>query len=158
EEGKFYVWTPREIEAALGPDAALFMHRYGVTPEGNFEHGASILHEAHRLEETARALGIAPAEAVTRLERAPATLLEVRSRRPRPHRDDKVLTAWNGLMISAFARGARTLGDPVDARRAERAAEFMWSHLWDDRRSALHRRWREGEAAGQGQLDDYAYF
>ena len=159
EEGRFYVWTPREIEAVLpAPDAAWFQYRYGVTPEGNFEHGTSILHEAHSIEETARHFG-AERDAVARqLERACASLLEVRARRVRPHRDDKVLTAWNGLMISAFARGARVLGDPDLAQRAARAAEFVWARLHDDRTGALERRWRDGEAAGAGQLDDYAYY
>ena len=157
EEGKFYVWTPAQLEAVLGAEAALFAHRYGVTPGGNFEHGATVLHEAHTLDETARAFGLEPAQAAARLERAREQLLEARAGRARPHRDDKVLTAWNGLMISAFARGARVLGDPADAARAARAAEFVWDHLWSERGRALQRRWRDGEAAGAGQLDDYAY-
>jgi hypothetical protein len=159
EEGRFYVWTPREIEAALPkPEAAWFEHRYGVAPEGNFEGGTSILHEAHSIEETARRFGADPHAVAAGLERARVTLLEARSRRVRPHRDDKVLTAWNGLMISAFARGARVLGDPALAGRAERAAEFVWERLHDPRTGALERRWRDGEAAGAGQLDDYAYY
>src|SRR5206468_2203305 len=102
EEGKFYVWTPAEIESALGAEAsALFAYRYGVTPGGNFEHGTTILHEAQSLEECAKRFRIAPGEAERRLDAARAKLLEVRSRRVRPHRDDKVLAAWNGLMISA---------------------------------------------------------
>ena len=159
EEGRFYVWTPGEIEAALPqPDAAWFEYRYGVTAGGNFEHGTTILHEAHTLEETARHAGAEPNGVADRLERARTTLLEVRSKRVRPHRDDKVLTAWNGLMISAFARGARVLGDPDLAARAGRAAQFVWDKLHDPRSGALTRRWRDGEAAGAGQLDDYAYF
>jgi uncharacterized protein YyaL (SSP411 family) len=75
----------------------------------------------------------------------------------RPHRDDKVLAAWNGLMISAFARGARVLADPALGARAERAAEFLWERLRDPASGELHRRWREGEAKGAGQLEDYAY-
>ncbi|HEY2956040.1 MAG TPA: thioredoxin domain-containing protein [Candidatus Eisenbacteria bacterium] len=157
EEGRFYVWTPAEIEAALGADAALFSYRYGVTPEGNFEHGTTILSEAHALDDCARRFGLAPAEAGRRLDAARAKLLEVRSRRVRPHRDDKVLAAWNGLMISAFARGARVLGDPALAARAARAAEFVWDRLRDPATGELRRRWREGEARGAGQLDDYAY-
>jgi hypothetical protein len=158
-EGRFYVWTPREIEAALPqPDAAWFEYRYGVSTGGNFEHGTTILHEAHTIEETARHAGAEPAMVAERLERARAILLDVRSKRVRPHRDDKVLTAWNGLMISALARGARVLGDPDLAVRAERAADFVWSKLHDERTGTLVRRWRDGEAAGAGQLDDYAYY
>ena len=159
EEGKFYVWRPAEIEAVLGrEDAALFEHRYGVTSAGNFEHGTTILSEAHSLAETAKHAGIAEADARQRLDAARAKLLDARSKRVRPHRDDKVLTAWNGLMISAFARGARVLREPALAERASRAAEFLWTHLHDERSGALKRRWRAGEAAGEGQLDDYAYF
>jgi len=158
EEGRFYVWTPAELEGALGKeDAALVAHRYGVTDHGNFEHGATILSEVRDLEETAREFGIAPADAERLLERARARLLEVRAKRVRPHRDDKVITAWNGLMISAFARGARVVRNEALRARAERAAEFVWARLWDESSGTLRRRWREGEAAGEGQLDDYAY-
>jgi len=157
EEGRFYVWTPAELESALGrEDAALFGFRYGVTAAGNFEHGASILHQAHDLAATARHFSMAPGEASRRLERARPVLLERRAQRVRPHRDDKVIAAWNGLMISAFARGARVLGDPALEQRARRAADFVWARLWDARARTLARRWRDGEAAGQGQLDDYA--
>src|SRR5205085_493507 len=94
EEGRFYVWTPAQLADVLGAeDAALFAFRYGVTPEGNFEHHTSILEEAHSLEESARHAGITEADAEARLERARAALLEARSRRVRPHRDDKVITA-----------------------------------------------------------------
>jgi len=159
EEGRFYVWTPGELEAALPkPDAAWFEYRYGVTAAGNFEHGTSILHEAHTIDETARHVGADAGAVADRLDHARATLLEVRGKRVRPHRDDKVLTAWNGLMISAFARGARVLGDPDLASRAERAAQFVWGRLHDAPTGALARRWRDGEAAGAGQLDDYAYY
>ena len=159
EEGRFYVWTPAEIEAALpGPEAAWFEYRYGVSATGNFEHGTSILHEAHTLEETAHHFGAVPGVVAERLSRARATLLAVRAKRVRPHRDDKVIVAWNGLMISAFARGARVLGDPDLAARAGRAADFVWTRLHDERTGALGRRWRDGEAAGAGQLDDYAYY
>jgi uncharacterized protein YyaL (SSP411 family) len=157
EEGKFYVWTPSELEAVLGADdAALFARRYGVTPQGNFEHGASILHEARNLAEVARERGIDEDNLSARLEAAKAKLLDARSRRVRPHLDDKVLAAWNGLMISAFARGARVLGDPSLADRAARAAEFVWAQLWNEPERQLLRRWRAGESAMAGQLDDYA--
>jgi uncharacterized protein YyaL (SSP411 family) len=158
-EGRFYVWTLAQLESALGAgDAALVVRRYGVTPHGNFEGGASILSEVETLDETARALGIAPAEAGQRLAEARAKLLAARSKRVRPHRDDKVLAAWNGLMISALARGARVLGDPRLAERGARAADFVWERMRDPKTGELRRRWRDGEAAGAGQLDDYAYY
>ncbi|MEK7329715.1 MAG: thioredoxin domain-containing protein, partial [Candidatus Eisenbacteria bacterium] len=159
EEGKFYVWTPAEVEAIAGrEDAAPFMFRYGVTPQGNFEHGTSILHEAHTLDETAANFKLPAAEARQKIERVRGRLWAARGRRVRPHRDDKVLTAWNGLMISAFARGARVLGDDALRDRAARAAEFIWTRLHDPRTGGLSRRWRDGEAKVSGQLDDYAYY
>ncbi|MGH7730079.1 MAG: thioredoxin domain-containing protein, partial [Candidatus Eiseniibacteriota bacterium] len=158
EEGRFYVWTKSEIEAVAGPDALAFVSRYGVTSAGNFEGGGNILQRVRTVAETAADLGIGEAEAGERIERAGKRLLEVRGRRVRPHRDDKVLTAWNGLMISAFARGARVLEDDALEARAERAARFVWERLHDRGSGALTRRWREGEAKVQGQLDDYAYY
>jgi uncharacterized protein len=158
EEGRFYVWTPEQISAALEPDdAKVFCHVFGVTPQGNFEHGTTILSRVRTVEETARKFDLAPAEVEAKLAHARGHLLEVRSRRVRPHRDDKVLAAWNGLMISAMARGARVLDDETLAVKAATAAEFAWKTLRDPTTGALKRRWRDGEAAAAGQLDDYAY-
>ena len=158
EEGRFYAWTRAQVLGALGEESGtLFAHHYGVTERGNFEHGATVLHEAHTLAETAAAFGRSEGAVEAALAEARAKLLAVRSRRVRPHRDDKIITAWNGLMIAALARGARVLDDPDLARRAARAAEFVWTRL----RSAdggLLRRYRDGEAAIPGQLDDHAYF
>ncbi len=157
EEGRFYVWTRDEIVTVLGPEEApLVIDHYGVTPAGNFEHGTNILHTRGPVAATAARHGIAEDEAAERLAHARAQLLQVRSRRVRPHRDDKVLACWNGLMIAAFARGARVLGDAGLAGRAARAAEFVWSRLFDPATGTLRRRWRDGEAAGAGQLDDHA--
>jgi hypothetical protein len=158
EEGRFYVWTPGELESVLGKrDAALVAFRYGVSERGNFEHGTTILSEVKTLAETATHAGVSAAEATRRLDAARAALLAARNKRVRPHRDDKVLAGWNGLMISALARGARVLGDPALAEQAARAAEFLWTRLRDPGTGALARRWRDGETAGAGQLDDHAY-
>ncbi len=159
EEGRFYVWTPAGTAAALGAeDSRVFDFVHGVTPRGNFEHGASVLHLAHTTAEAAQHFGLAQAEVGRRLSGARARLLEARARRVRPDRDGKVLTAWNGLMISAFARGARVLEDPGLAACATRAAEFVWTALRDGRDGALLRRWCAGEAAGAGQLADHAAY
>jgi len=156
EEGRFYVWTPAGLEQVLGKDdAALIADRYGVVAGGNFEHGASILHRVRSIEDVAQRHHLAAAECEARLARAGATLLEARGKRVRPHRDDKVITAWNGLMIAGYAHGARVLGDPALAARAARAAEFVWAELRDHRTGELKRAWRGG-ASGAGQLDDYA--
>ncbi len=157
EEGRFYVWTPAELAAALGDDdAARFAHAYGVTPQGNFEHGRSILHRVHDDAGVAKRFGGTPDEAARRLADARATLLAIRATRVRPHLDDKVIASWNGLMIAAFAHGARTLGDPALATAAARAADFVWGTLWDPAARTMRRRWRAGEVAGPGQLDDHA--
>jgi uncharacterized protein YyaL (SSP411 family) len=157
EEGRFYVWTPAELEAVLGADdAALIARRYGVTPQGNFEHGASVLYEARPLADLARERHLDEAALSGRLDAATAALLAARAKRPRPHLDDKVLASWNGLMISACARGARVLGDATLAERGARAGEFVWERLWRADTRELRRRWRAGDAAMSGQLDDYA--
>ena len=149
EEGRFYAWTPAQLTDVLGADdAAFFAAHRGVTAHGNFEHGTSVLHETRVTADHAEG---------ARLDALRVTLLAARATRIRPHLDDKVITAWNALWIAALANGARTLQEPALAERAERAATFVWTHL----RAAdgtLLRRWRDGEAAGAGQLDDHAYF
>ena len=145
EEGVFYVWTHEEIVRLLGEaDAERFTRVYGVTAEGQFERNTNTLHVEEALEE---ADGLAPLR---------ATLLEARSRRPRPHRDDKILTSWNGLMIAALAYGAATLNDPRYLEAAERAAGFILESLQHD--DQLLRRFRDGEARFPGTLEDYAFF
>ena len=155
-EGAFYIWRKQEIEEALGPRVAeMFCYRYGVEAGGNVEEdphgefrGANILYQAHAVEDAA---------ARVELQQASAKLLEIRSRRPRPLRDDKVLSSWNGMMISAFAKGAQILNEARYAEAARAAADFLRRHLWDDERQTLLRRHRGGESAIDGFLDDYAY-
>jgi len=147
EEGRFYAWTPAQLVEAFGPtDAALFAFHHGVTTHGNFEHGTTVLYEAHPAPD---------ADTAARLVALRERLREVRATRERPLCDDKVLVAWNGLFIAALAKGARVLGEPVLAERATRAADFVWTHL-RAAHGTLLRRWREGEAAHAAQLDDHA--
>jgi uncharacterized protein len=162
-EGAFYIWRDEEIGEALGPDADLFRLRFGIQPDGNapfdpqneFTH-KNLLYRARPVAEIASMTQQAATQIEDALQRAREIMREVRSRRPRPHLDDKVLTAWNGLMIAAFARAARMLPDSdrylVPARRA---AEFLRSHMWDSR--TLLRRYRNGDAAIPGYAEDYAY-
>jgi len=164
-EGAFYIWSAEEIRAALGEAAAaIFCYRYGVREGGNVDedphgefNGRNILFQEHTLAETAAHAGATDEETRAMLQRASETLLEIRSARPRPLRDDKVLAAWNGLMISAFAKGAQILDEPRYAQAARAAADFLRRHLWDDSRKILLRRHREGESAIDGFLDDYAF-
>jgi len=109
KEGEYYVWTPQEIDAALSPEeAALFKRFYSVTPSGNFERGTTILSIATALDAFAAQQQRPLEEVRHQLEAARAKLLAVRSQRERPHRDDKILTDWNGLLIGALAYGSRT--------------------------------------------------
>ncbi|MDP3000853.1 MAG: thioredoxin domain-containing protein, partial [Bryobacterales bacterium] len=152
-EGAFYLWRKSEIERLLGEQAAApFCDLYGVREGGNVEFdphgefaGRNILYVAG-----------SPGQAAE-LGDARRKLLEARSLRPRPHLDDKILTAWNALMISALARGAQVLGEPRLAEAARRAAGFVLSRLYDAPSGTLLRRFRDGDAAIGGFLDDYAF-
>jgi hypothetical protein len=165
-EGAFYVWDAKEIGRSLGPDAAVFNYYYGVEAAGNVSSGQDIRGELtgknilvvrHTVAETAAKFGKPEADVRARLAAARKKLFESRSRRPRPPLDDKVLTAWNGLMISALARAAQVLDEPRYLAAAESAAGFVRANLYDSKTGTLKRRYREGEAAIGGFLEDYAF-
>ena len=165
-EGAFYVWTRQELDALLGhPDAAVFSYRYGVETNGNVQNdphgefpGKNILFVAHSIAETAKRFAMTEAAAGEILSKAAGILMEQRSRRVRPHLDDKVLTAWNGLMISALAKGARVLHEPRYGQAAARAADFIAREAYDSASGTLLRRYRDHDVAIPGFLDDYAFF
>ena len=165
-EGAFYIWTAAELESALGkPVYDWFAYRYGVEPEGNVTNdphaeftGRNILYERYSIAETAKRFGISDEQVRQAFDEARGRLLEIRGRRVRPHRDDKILTGWNGLMISAFAFGARVLGEPRYLEAAERAATFVFDRMYDRGRNVLLRRHRDGDSAIDGFLDDYAFY
>ena len=154
-EGAFYIWTAAELQEILGPVLyGPFAKYYGVEDDGNVHHdphgeftGKNILYLREKPD---------PYQA-TQLEEAKARLLEARSHRIRPHLDDKLLTAWNGLMISAFAKAAQILEEPRYLAAAQQATEFILSRMYDARAGTLMRRYREGDAAIPGFLDDYAF-
>lgn len=158
EEGKFYVWTPAELEQVLGAQQARIYGRvYDITDQGNFE-GFSIPNLiGGMVPEQAGELGLAAPELQEILEQCRRKLFPYREKRVHPHKDDKVLTAWNGLMIAALARGAAVLGDEGYLVAAEQAVAFIRRHLFD-RDGRLLARYREGEAAFPAYLDDYAFF
>jgi uncharacterized protein len=165
-EGAFYIWPAEEIREHAGmPSTEWFHYRYGVREDGNVAHdphgeftGKNILFEDHTVEETAAHFGQDPNEVRAALDRVRRVLFEVRARRTRPHLDDKILTAWNGLMISAFALGGAALREPVYAEAARRAAEFIITRMYDPATGVLLRRYRQGDSAIPGFLDDYALF
>jgi uncharacterized protein YyaL (SSP411 family) len=154
EEGKFFAWSRNEILEALGePEGTLFAARYGVQDSGNFE-GKNVLHVARSVADAAAEAAVDPQQAETLLERARRTLYRQREQRVHPARDDKVITAWNGLMLRALAEAARALDRDDYRAAAEANAEFLWRAMWDG--SRLRRTWRRGEAKGAGYLEDYA--
>ncbi|MBI4605585.1 MAG: thioredoxin domain-containing protein, partial [Planctomycetes bacterium] len=155
EEGRFFVWTPEEVEAVLvAKDARLVCERYGITAGGNFEGGRSIPSVARTPEQMGRALGLDPAEVEETLRRGRAALYEARERRVKPFRDEKVIAAWNGLMVSALARAYQVLEEERWLEAAERAAAFILEELRPGGR--LHRTWKDGRARHLGYLDDHA--
>ncbi|MGA9117637.1 MAG: thioredoxin domain-containing protein [Bacteroidota bacterium] len=157
-EGAYYLWSRKEVDRILSAeDAGLFARTYGVTEEGNAladAHGEfaglNILHLS-RGEEGA------PDGAARAIDRSIRILKARRSRRPSPFRDEKVLAAWNGLMIGAFARGFQVLGEPAYLQAACRAAAFVWANLFHPPDGPLLRRWHQGEPRHRGQLEDYAF-
>ncbi len=156
EEGTFYVWTPEQIDAVLGRETgALFRAFYDVTPAGNFEGGRSILHQWIDLQSFAKDRRVAPETLQTRLAEARRRLFEAREKRVRPHRDDKILTAWNGMMITTMASAGAVLDEARYTQAAERAARFLLEHLWT--KEGLLRRYREGDVRFPAYLDDYAF-
>ncbi len=157
-EGKFFVWTPEEIRQAVPTeeDARRFCAYYDITPSGNWE-SKSIPHTPHPLEEVARDLGISIEALQDTISRVRPMVYETRRKRVPPGLDDKVLTAWNGLMISAMAEGARVLGDPRYLQGATRAADFLLDTL-SRPDGGLYRTYRTGRAHLNACLEDYACF
>ena len=164
-EGAFYIWRDDEVRSALGTDADVVRMRYGILPDGNapfdpqeeFTH-KNLLHTARPIADIATLTGRSEADVVAALARGRAALLSIRSTRPRPQLDDKILTAWNGLMIAAFARAGRVLeGGDSYVEDARLAATFVRAHLWKTDTATLLRRYRQGEAGVEGYAEDYAY-
>ncbi|MBK5296854.1 MAG: thioredoxin domain-containing protein [Vicinamibacteria bacterium] len=171
-EGAFYTWSASELRQVVGSDADVVAARLGVEeggnapfdPQGEFT-GMNLLYTAASVDDIVAQTGRTSDDVADTLAHARLALFAARLDRPRPHLDDKVLAAWNGLMIAAFARAARVLR----ARRfglretaaahlvtAQRAAGFLRDQLWDDDRAVLLRRFRDGDAAVDGYAEDYA--
>jgi uncharacterized protein YyaL (SSP411 family) len=154
EEGKFYVWTPEELEAVLDPDEASLAARYwDVTERGNFE-GKNILHVARPPEAVADEFGLSPEALWARITSIREKLFAVREERIRPGRDEKILAAWNGLMLRSFALAARVTGREDYREAAKRNATFIVEKLKVDGR--IHRSYKGGQARFNGYLEDYA--
>jgi len=172
-EGAFYLWTSAEVDARLGDDAALVRRRFGIEPDGNAPAdpqqeftGKNLLYAARTVTELATEHQMAESAVIGVLNRARLTLFRARLDRPRPHLDDKVLTAWNGLMIAAFAKTARVIRSAGDEGRrsaeayldaARRAAGFLQDRMWNADTATLLRRYRDGAAEIDAYAEDYAY-
>jgi uncharacterized protein YyaL (SSP411 family) len=151
EEGKFFLWTADEIRDLLGREADAFMAAYGVAERGNASTGSAHGFEGKNILEFVGDLDQRPALAEARRK-----LFAARERRVHPGRDEKVLTAWNGLMLAAFAEAARALGREGYQQVAERSAEFLLRELRCEDGRLLHS-WKDGEARFNGYLEDYGY-
>ena len=166
KEGVFYVWTKKEIDDALGDIAEIFAFHYGVQPHGNAPEGSdpqdefrgkNILIERHTIAETAKHFGKTEGEIRKLLAQGREKLFSIRARRPRPHLDDKIIAAWNGLMISASARGAQLLDEPRYLEIATRAAKFLRTNLYEEKSKLLYRNYRGARSDIEGFADDYAF-
>lgn len=165
-EGAFYVWSAAEIATLLpAAEVPLFNFAFGIETSGNVAPlndpqgelaGFNVLYRAHSLEACAEQFELTPAVISQRLKTSLATLQRGRDARPRPSLDDKVVTAWNGLMITAFARAGQVLGDPTLTATAERAAQFIRDHLYDETQGLLFRSYRDGRRDEHGFAEDYA--
>lgn len=156
-EGLFYVWTPQEVKALLGDEKGdLFCRFFDISPPGNFENRKSIPRVLRPLAVMAHQFGMKEDELAELIEEGKTKLFAERGNRIRPLRDDKILTAWNGMAIAALAKGYQAMGDLrfLDAARA--AAHFIFRNLRDDS-GRLLRRHRQGESAHKGYADDYAF-
>ena len=165
-EGAFYVWTKKEIDDALGDAAEIFDFHYGVQPHGNAPEGSdphdefrgkNILIERHMIADTAQHFKKSEQEIRELLAKSREKLFAIRAKRPRPHLDDKIIAAWNGLMISAYARAAQVLDEARYLEIATRAANFLKASLYDPSCKILYRNYREGRSDIEGFADDYAF-
>lgn len=167
KEGAFYLWSADELRETIGNEehAAIFSFVYGVRAEGNALNdphgeftGRNILMQQSTVEDAALKFAKTEAEVSIALDEARGRLYTARSKRPRPFLDDKILTSWNALMISALAKGYRVLCHKPYLAAARKAADFLLETLFDRNNGRLLRCYRDGSAAIAGKVDDYAFF
>lgn len=164
-EGAFYLWTKEDIVKKLGTEPAdIFTARYGLKDGGNVDRdpmqefsGRNILYQAQTNEKIAERFDLTTEQVIKSLATSKEILFKARAQRKRPHLDDKVITAWNGMVIGALARGSRILQDPELEAAAEQAAQFLKNHLYSNTTNTLQRRYRNKTTGAAGQLADYAY-
>ena len=157
EEGKFYVWSKEDILKILGFDAELFCEFYGITKTGNFEPDKNVLHIPLPQEEFTRKFSLNKDEFYQKISNSITKLYEIRSQRPNPHIDDKIITSWNGLMIKALALAGKIFEEDKYNLAAIKAGEFILEHLADTE-GKLSRSYRNGRSNIPGFIEDYAFF
>ncbi len=155
EEGKFYVWSKKEVEEVLGDEAPLFCAFYDVSEQGNWE-GKNILHRPHEEEAFAERQGLSVQELKAKLASAKRRLLARRNERTRPGLDDKVLLDWNMLMVTALLQAGRAFGRDEWREMALQALHFALEHLQQDEGPTMYHTWKDGKARYDAYLDDYA--
>lgn len=163
-EGAFYLWYASEIRSILGTEANIFIYHYGIKetgnvtddPQGEFK-GKNIIYLARSYDDTALQFNCPASEIRAILANCREKLLVARRSRPRPHLDDKILASWNGLLISALARGYQITGERHYLAVADKAAEFLLDKMYDEADQTMMHRYREGETGIDGQLADYAF-
>jgi uncharacterized protein YyaL (SSP411 family) len=164
EEGKFYLWTQKELENVLGKETELVKSVFNVSDEGNFldeikgkKTKKNILHINKSYPDLAKDMKLPIEEIMERVDKVKKRLFENREKRVHPHKDDKILVDWNGLMIAAFAKAGFVFNEPKYTQTAKNAAEFILTNMVEQNGGLLHR-FREGEAAISAFLDDYVFF
>jgi hypothetical protein len=157
EEGKFYAWTKDEIKEILGKEKGTpFCAYYGVAQQGNFEGGRSVLSIASTLEKVSQLYGVPVADLEKLLDEGRQKLFTEREKRVRPGRDEKILTSWNGLMISGFIDGFKITGNEPYLAAAKEAVRFILQEMRKD--GHLMRVFNKGKCQGKGYSEDYAFF
>ncbi|HEV7678246.1 MAG TPA: thioredoxin domain-containing protein [Candidatus Dormibacteraeota bacterium] len=156
EEGRFFAWTPEQLQQVLGhEDATVAARIFGVTDGGNFEHGTTVLAIPYPLDQVAQRHGVSESQLRERLDGMRARLFAAREHRVHPGRDDKVVTSWNAMMLSAFAEAGAALQRPDYVQVAVDAASFLRDNVM--REGVLLRTWKDGEAKITGFLEDVAF-
>ena len=155
EEGKFFVWTKAEVDALLGEASRLFCRYYDITGTGNWEHGNNILHLTVSLDQTAKMFNKPVDEVAASIESSKAVLFAAREQRVKPFRDEKILTSWNGLMLSGMVQAYNVLGDAEALQAVRDTITFLQGHMLRDGR--LLSVYKDGQAKLNGYLDDYAF-
>ena len=155
EEGKYYVWSATEVDSLLGDKSAIFKAYYDIKANGNWEAGKNVLRVVASVDELANKFGLTREQVQQTIDEGKKLLFAAREQRVRPGLDDKILTSWNGLMLSGLAAAYQATGREAHRQSALALGDFIWQKMWD--RKHLYRNYKNGRATISGFLDDYAF-